>query len=127
MNQIEPSPSIIDACVDQLVVPKLNNLARDTERKINANIELFVNDIGKPYRQINIGDFKQPMDIDLRIRFREAYGGRYIMFCEALIGEAQSVSGCSGFMLKGDMRIDRQPKCTSHTIRYNLWHWVGWR
>ncbi len=126
-REIVPSSEIIDIAIREIVAPTLESIAADAER--NINLEAFVwsgETLILSLPPVQAGVVENPiLPGNLRLRFRDAYGGRTLMHMEAIFDRARAVAKCSGFTLKADMR-DRAAKRTAFTMRYSVWNWTGW-
>jgi hypothetical protein len=126
-SEVLPGPSMIEEFMKQVVRPTLDTIARDAERRLLLNSTVMqgpseANQLGV----LSVGSDQLPiLDGSVRLRFREASGGRLRMHCEALFEQTDAVNNCSGFSLKGELK-ESTAKRMAWTMRYSVWHWTGW-
>jgi hypothetical protein len=70
------------------------------------------------------------VDGEARLRIRETYGGnRYVYAAEAVYEKGVSTVGFSGFVAKGEVRVDDAGRvdvqAKNWTGRYNVWEFSG--
>lgn len=126
-REIEPSMEIVNAAIRQVLTPTLEQIAADAGRCISMEATVWrgETEIVK-LLNIQVGMAENPvLPGNLRLRFRDAFGGRILMHVEALFEREQAVAKCSGFTLKADIR-DGSAKRTAFTMRYSVWEWIGW-
>jgi hypothetical protein len=126
-REIEPSAEILDTAIRKIVVPTLERIAADAGRRISLDAAVWHADTAiANLPQIEAGITGNPiLPGKLRLRFRDAFGGRTLMHAEAIFDRELAVAKCSGFYLKADLR-DGVAKRTAFTVRYSVWDWTGW-
>lgn len=125
--EIVPTDDQANILIDKIVIVTLNQIARDIDRGITLTTSIMVgDDATKNLASIAVGKFgDRIVNGELRLRFREAFGNRLLMYCECIFQKAQAVNNCSGFSLKGELKGDAV-KRTAWTMRYSVWTWTGW-
>jgi hypothetical protein len=126
-TEIVPTEDQVRSLSQGVLLPTLNQIAKDSGRRLALTASIMVGadrvntlpnlSVGKPEDAI--------LDGELRLRFREAFGGRVLMHCECIFKKAQAVSNCSGFSLKGELK-GSVARRTAWTMRYSVWNWTGW-
>lgn len=126
-KEIAPSSEVIETATSEILRPTIENIATETNRYLKLEVTIFCNEnqvINAPHIEAGCID-SNLLNGKLRLRFRDAFGNRTIMFAEAIFERSQAVSNCSGFSLKADLR-EGSAKRTAFTMRYSVWNWTGW-
>lgn len=126
-NQICPPKEVVDRLKADVIEPKLIEFAEEIKRALFITMELWIENDGEQIGQFNVGSGEMTISVVVRLRFREAYGERILMFCESLFEKDEALSGCSGFELRAEINSMNEIKWTGYTVRYNRWRWTGWR
>lgn len=122
-----PNPRVIENSLREILIPTLEKIAADANRRIELKAAVYCGeDLIAELPRIAVGNEEDSEMCGLmRIRFRDAFGGRTLMFAEAIFDREQAVSKCSGFSVKADLR-ENVAKKTAFTMRYSVWNWTGW-
>lgn len=122
-----PAQELLDAVRESVLLPAVQSVARDARKQIELEVAVFTGEeLALKMPPLHGGS----SDADLlsgqmRIRFREAIGGRVLMYAEVVFDRRQATANCSGFSLKADIR-EGVAKRTAFTVRYSVWDWTGW-
>ena len=126
-TEIIPEGSVIEEFLCKVVRPTLLRVSKDAKRQLQVTaLVMQENRETCSLGLLTIGSAQaQVLHGNIRLRFREAFGGRILMHCEALFDRSESVNNCSGFSLKGVWE-EGTAKRTAWTMRYSVWNWTGW-
>lgn len=124
-----PDRSIVDQFTDEVLRPKLVEISKELSRRFELDMAVIQGDtVVLRLDRLSVGSEKQdPLHGECRLRFREAFGNRILIFCEVLFDRNEAVHNCSGFSLRGDWKAETAIKRTGYTVRYSVWEWTGWR
>ncbi len=125
-KQITPSAEIVQTFINGVAQATLEQVASEVDRKLKLSVEVWEEDSGRKFGDLDVGVADKPVVGTLRMRFREAFGGRYLMFSELMFDENEDVGGCSGCSFKADLRPGNDAKRTAWTMRHNVRKWTGW-
>lgn len=132
-DEFDPPSSFLDALCQEVLVPVLEKLGRESDVSFRAKVAVWVRDKEIPKFLLLPGGGRGEFDLDenvlVRVRFRKTYREERILFsAETQHAEVWRTHGFSGVRCHGDIIIDGERltvRRRSKTICYNL-GWIGW-
>jgi len=125
-SQDLPDSAVVEEFISKVVRPILETIGHDTGRRLEMKVAVMQG-ISEAIRLgvVSVGNEKLPvLHGSMRLRFRAAFGGRWLMHCEALFDRTDSINNCSGFSMKAELK-EGAAKRTAWTMRYGVWDWTG--
>jgi len=125
--EVLPESSAIEELMSAVVRPTLEVIARDAGRRLEVTAVIMRGESKVLDRGLLSFGTNQTRLLHgkMRLRFRQAFGGRLLMHCEALFERSEAVNNCSGFSLKAELKAGTA-KRKGWTMRYTVWDWTGW-
>jgi hypothetical protein len=125
--EIIPADHQTKLLIGGVVLPTLEQVAKEKGCSISLATSIMVGDIAARISEpLMVGRADQQTLVgEIRLRFREAFGGRILMHCECVIQKNNPMGNWSGFSLRGELQ-SACVKRTAWTMRYSVWDWKGW-
>ena len=114
--------------IASIIVPTIESIAAEAERRIELDVAVFCADSeALPLGLIAGGDHTLPtVRGQMRLRFREAFQGRLLVYGETILERSEAAGSFSGFTVKGESAPSAKPRSKGVTVRHNVWSWKGW-
>ena len=125
-KEIFPQNDIILLFANTVVLSTLEDLSKEFRSQFHIHLEVWRDKTSKKVLKKTYGNYSDCIAATMRMRFRQGFGERYIMFSEARFETPFGVNNCTGFTLKASCNENSSPKRDRLTIQYNTQDWSKW-